>query len=106
VSLIPLRNNRFNNLKSNLKLIESGFKKCAVIVSNVFPYTPMLKHGVNCLVVKNKHDWYRHMVKLIENPNMIEDLSEQLYIDVQAQHMEEVVKTRFETYKKILKHDR
>ena len=66
----------------------------------------MLKHGKNCLVVKNKHDWYRHIVKLIENQNMITDLAEQLYIDVQAQHMEEVVKTRFKAYKQILKYDR
>jgi uncharacterized protein YlzI (FlbEa/FlbD family) len=34
----------------------------------------MLNHGKNCLVVKHKNDWYKHMVKLIENPAMIEDL--------------------------------
>jgi hypothetical protein len=102
VSLIPLRDNRFNKLKSNLKLIESGFKKKAVIVSNVHPYEPMLKHGKNCLVVKHKNDWYRHMVKLIENPAMIEDLSEQLYLDVQVQHIDKIAELRYRTYKKIL----
>lgn len=102
ISLIPLRQNRFNNLKSNLKLIESGFKKCAVIVSDVFPYSPHLKHGINCLKVKNKHDWYRNMVKLIENPNMVKDLAEQLYIDVQDQHIDIVAAHRFQAYKKIL----
>ena len=102
VSLIPLRNNRFNKLKSNLKLIESGFKKKAVIVSNVHPYEPMLKHGKNCLVVKHKNDWYKNMVKLIENPNMITDLSEQLYLDVQVQHIDKIAELRYRTYKKIL----
>jgi hypothetical protein len=102
VSLIPLRDNRFNKLKSNLKLIESGFKKKACIVSNVHPYEPMLVHGKNCLVVKHKNDWYRHMVKLIENPAMIEDLSEQLYVDVQVQHIDKIAELRYRTYKKIL----
>jgi hypothetical protein len=102
VSLIPLRDNRFNKLKSNLKLIESGFKKKACIVSNVHPYEPMLKHGVNCLVVKHKNDWYKNMVKLINNPAMIEDLSEQLYVDVQVQHIDRIAELRYRTYKKIL----
>jgi hypothetical protein len=103
VSLIPLRNNRFNKLKSNLKLIESGFKKKACIVSNVHPYEPMLVHGKNCLVVKHKNDWYKNMTKLIDNPNMIEDLSEQLYLDCQVQHIDRIAEARFEAYKTILK---
>jgi hypothetical protein len=102
VSLIPLRDNRFNKLKSNLKLIESGFKKKAVIVSNVHPYEPMLKHGKNCLVVKHKNDWYKNMVKLIENPAMITDLSEQLYLDCQVQHIDKIAELRYKTYKQIL----
>lgn len=103
VSLIPLRNNRFNRLKSNLKLIESGFKKKACIVSNVHPYEPMLVHCKNCLVVKHKNDWYKNMTKLIDNPNMIEDLSEQLYLDCQVQHIDRIAEQRFESYKTILK---
>jgi hypothetical protein len=103
VSLIPLRNNRFNRLKSNLKLIESGFKKKACIVSNVHPYEPMLVNGKNCLVVKHKNDWYKNMTKLIDNPNMIEDLSEQLYLDCQVQHIDRIAEARFEVYKTILK---
>jgi hypothetical protein len=42
------------------------------------------------------------MVKLIENPNMIEDLSEQLYLDCQVQHIDRIAELRYKTYKKIL----
>jgi len=98
VSLIPLRNNRFNNMKSNLKLLEAGFKRKAVIISDVYPYTPLLEHGKNCLVVKHKNDWYKHMVKLINNPNLVEDLSAQLYEDVQVYHMERIAEVRHKTY--------
>lgn len=101
VALIPLRDNRFNNMKSNLKLLEAGFKKKAVIVSDVHPYNTLLTDK-NCLKVKSKHDWYKQMIKLIRNPNMIEDLAEQLHIDVQVQSIERVAETRYNAYKQIL----
>jgi glycosyltransferase involved in cell wall biosynthesis len=101
VALIPLRSNRFNSLKSNLKLLEAGFKKKAVIVSDVEPYKSYLQHGVNCLVVKNKHDWYRHMTYLIKNPHIAKELAEQLHNDVQVFEIENIAKRRFNIYKKI-----
>lgn len=102
VSLIPLRDNRFNNLKSNLKLIESGFKKKAVIVSDVHPYSPMLKHGENCLVVKHQNDWRKHMERLINEPDLISYLANNLYRDVQVQHIDNVAIKRYEAYKIIM----
>lgn len=101
VALIPLKNTRFNNMKSNLKLLEAGFKKKAVIVSDVHPYNTLLTDK-NCLIAKNKHDWYKQMVKLIRNPNMIEDLAEQLYLDCQVQSIERIAEARLNAYKTIL----
>ena len=101
VALIPLKNTRFNNMKSNLKLLEAGFKKKAVIVSDVHPYNTLLTDK-NCLIAKNKHDWYKQMVKLIRNPNMIEDLAEQLYLDVQVQSIDKIAELRYNAYKQIL----
>ena len=101
VALIPLKNTRFNTMKSNLKLLEAGFKKKAVIVSDVHPYNTLLTDK-NCLIAKNKHDWYKQMVKLIRNPNMIEDLAEQLYLDVQVQSIEKIAELRYNAYKTIL----
>ena len=102
VSLIPLRDNRFNNMKSNLKLLESGFKKKAVICSDVYPYSPLLEHGKNCLVVKHKNDWYKHMTKLILNPNLVEDLREQLHEDLQPFHMDNIAELRYKIYSKLI----
>ncbi len=101
VALIPLRNNRFNNMKSNLKMLEAGFKKKAVIVSNVWPYTSIINN--NCLKVKHKNDWYRQMTKLLQNPNMISELAEQLYYDVQPYHIDNIAKTRYEIYQTLCK---
>jgi processive 1,2-diacylglycerol beta-glucosyltransferase len=102
VALIPLRNNRFNNMKSNLKLLEAGFKKKAVIVSDVYPYSPDIMYGWNCLTVKHKNDWYKQMVKLIKDPARIDELSLRLYEYVQDYHMDKVAQTRYEIYQSIL----
>ena len=42
------------------------------------------------------------MTKLIDNPNLVEDLRAQLYIDVQRYHMANVATERFNAYKDIL----
>lgn len=91
VSLVPLVDSVFNTNKSQLKIIEAGFHKKAVIVSDVNPYKMDLKHSMkdglftnegNSLMVspkRNHKDWEKFMKKLIENPNMITDLGEKLY---------------------------
>jgi len=103
IALIPLRKNRFNSMKSNLKLLEAGFKKKAAIVSGVEPYSPLLRDGVNCLVANTKKDWYKHMTYLIDNPHRIEELAEELHKDVQQFHIKEVANSRYELYKKLTK---
>ena len=103
VCLIPLRPNRFNSNKSNLKMLESGFKKRCAIVSEVDPYISVInKTPKNCLTVKNRHDWFKNMTKLIKNPNMRFDLAEQLYEDVQPYHANEISKIRYQLYKSLI----
>ena len=86
VSLAPLVDSVFNANKSQLKVIEAGFFKKAIIASDVDPFTIDLISAVdegkfndkgNALLVgskKNHKDWAKHMKRLVENPNMIEDL--------------------------------
>lgn len=103
VALVPLVDNEFNNCKSNLKMLEAAFKKKAVIVSNVHPYNTLIKHGVNCLAVSptDRHGWYKEMKKLIKNRELIVNLSEQLYLDVQEYELSNVNKERIKLYERI-----
>lgn len=101
VSMVPLNNNLFNQCKSNLKLLEAGFKKKAVICQNIHPYTSILNHGVNGLAVNttdNKRGWFKAMQRYYKNRNMIEDHAEQLYLDVQRYHMDKVNQVRAQLY--------
>jgi hypothetical protein len=102
ISLIPLRDNRFNSMKSNLKMLEAGFKKKSVIVSHVNPYIGLIEHSWNCLSVKHKNDWYKNMKALIDSKDLRETLAEQLYEDVQEYHIDKVAELRYNFYKSIL----
>lgn len=115
ISLAPIKNHIFNRMKSQLKVIEAGFYKKALIASNVGPYTIDLKHAMkngeftdgNALLVddhKNHSDWSKYIKKLVDNPNMITDLGERLYETVKDKyHLDTVTKTRAEFYKSLIK---
>ena len=101
-------------MKSQLKVIEAGFYKKALIASNVGPYTIDLKNSIkngtfvegNALLVNehnNHSDWAKYIKKLVQNPNLIKDMGEKLYETVKDTYkLQNVTKTRREFYKSIL----
>jgi len=116
VSLAPLVNSVFNNNKSQLKVIEAGFHKKALIASQIDPYTIDLisaidngqfKNDGNALLVhenRNHKEWAKHMKRLVENPNMIEDLGNRLYETVKDTYSLRVVsENRVQFFKSIIK---
>ena len=115
VSLAPLVESLFNANKSQLKVIEAGFHKKAIIASDTDPYTidliSAVDNGVfnnngNALLVnpkRNHKDWAKNMKRLIENPNMIEDLGERLYETVKDKYsLKKVCQDRVEFFKSII----
>ena len=115
ISLAPIKNHIFNRVKSQLKVIEAGFYKKALIASKVGPYTIDLKHSLdkgnfidgNALLVdesRNHSDWSKYIKKLVQNPNMIEDMGNRLYETVKDEYdLRNVTKTRAEWYKTLVK---
>jgi len=114
VSLAPIKNHIFNRMKSQLKVIEAGFYKKALIASEVGPYTIDLKHALqngnftdgNALLVKehrNHGDWAKHIKKLVKNPSMVQDLGERLYETVKDTYdLNNVTDTRAQIYKSLI----
>jgi glycosyltransferase involved in cell wall biosynthesis len=116
VSLAPLVESQFNANKSQLKVIEAGFHKKAIIASETDPYTLDLISAINdgkfndngnALLVnprRNHKDWAKHMKRLVENPNMIEDLGNRLYETVKDKYsLKKVCQDRVEFFKSIIK---
>ena len=115
VSLAPIKNHIFNRMKSQLKIIEAGFYKKAIIASNVGPYTIDLKHCLengkfvdgNAMLVneaRNHADWAKFINNLIANPNLVKDMGERLYETVKDTYdLNNVTKTRADIYKSLVK---
>ena len=76
VCIIPLRTTEFEKSKSNLKLLEAGAKKCAVIASNVIPY---IYDTGNYLPVENKIDWYLQVKELVKNKELLKEYQDKLH---------------------------
>jgi glycosyltransferase involved in cell wall biosynthesis len=92
ISLAPLEENIFNKVKSQLKVIEAGFHHKAIIAQNFGPYkidlTNAIQYGggfdltANGILIdsnKNHKDWYTAIKKLIQNPEIVTTLQDNLY---------------------------
>lgn len=115
ISLAPIKNHIFNRMKSQLKVIEAGFYKKALIASEVGPYTIDLVHCLkngefneegNAILIpesRNHSDWSKAIKKLVQNPEMIKELGERLYNTVKDKYdLNVVTKNRAEWYKSLI----
>jgi hypothetical protein len=116
ISLAPIKNHIFNRMKSQLKVIEAGFYKKALIASEIGPYTIDLVHCLkngefndngNAILIpesRNHSDWSKSIKKLVQNPDMITELGERLYNTVKDKYdLNKVTITRAEFYKSLIK---
>ena len=116
ILLAPLDPNPFNEVKSELKFIEAGFTHTAIIATNFGPYTIGSKNmfekgGIindegNCVLIepsKRPKDWVKVIKKLIDNPELITKLQDNLYNSVKDKYdIINVTKTRAEWYQSII----
>lgn len=104
VALAPLKENKFNNCKSQLKVIEAAFMKKAIIVSNTSPYT--IDCNVSNSILVNESDWrngwYRAIKRMINNPSLVYDLAAKLHEDITIKyHISSVNQKRYEVLKSL-----
>lgn len=112
VLLVPLAENEFNKVKSQLKVVEAGFFHKAMIASNFGPYTIDLKSMItkgneyhedgNALLVENgkgAKQWAKYIKLLANNPDMVKKLQDNLYNTVKDTYcVETVAKDRARKY--------
>ena len=115
ISLAPIKNHIFNRMKSQLKVIEAGFYKKALIASEIGPYTIDLKHCLkngeftdgNAILIpesRNHSDWSKSIKKLVQNPEMITELGERLFNTVKDKYdLNKVTDERSSWYKSLIK---
>lgn len=92
ICLIPLRKDFFNEAKSPLKLIECAVKNVAVIVSDVEPYSKLLKPVItkggdidpegNCIAIgdnKGVKSWVKAITKLVRSEELRNTITTNLH---------------------------
>lgn len=117
ISLAPLSDNIFNKVKSQLKIIEAGAHKKAIIAQDFGPYqidvdNAYQKGGLiddtkNGLLVdtnRNHKSWHQYIKKLVQNPELIDKLADNLHKTVVDRYsMDVVTETRKNYYENLIK---
>lgn len=108
ILLAPLVDNKFNNLKSNIKQVEASSRKIPIICSDVVPYNVEGVDGHNCFLIKStkneQRTWFRAIKKLIINPDLRIEMGNNLYNDLKDKYnLENVNTARVELYKSLIK---
>lgn len=104
ISVAPLIENEFNSCKSELKMIEAGFKDCAIMVNHVKPYT-LLATDKNSFDL-NKKTFYEWQRIILNNPSLVEDKKAQLKEDVKKYDLKNLTEKRKQLYLKYKKHEK
>jgi len=102
---VKKRRHVFNEVKSELKIIEAGMKKKVLIAQDFGIYKELIEDGVTGLLVKNdKKDWYKHMKTVINDPAYRQELADNLHEYVKDKYnITNVTADRVKMYKEILK---
>lgn len=106
VCLAPLAENTFNEVKSELKIIEAGLTKKVLIAQEFGIYKDLIKHNENGILIpksKNVRGWYEAIKKVVNDKEYRDQLSNNLYDFVKEKYTLEIVtQHRFEWYNEII----
>lgn len=119
VLLAPLKENAFNEKKSELKEIEAGFTHTALIAQKFGAYTinltDMLEYGgkinenATSILIdsrKNHKDWVKSINKLADNPELVKKLQDNLHkFVVEHYTLDKVCEERVKLYRQLVNKD-
>ena len=96
---------KLSEVKSELKIIEAGMKKKALIAQDFGIYKELLKDGETGILIKdNKDGWYKAMKKVIQDPEYRQMLADNLHNFVKDKYdLKNVTTQRAEIYKSLVK---
>lgn len=107
IVIAPLKDTKYNNMKSPLKLVECWSRRLPVVCSDVKPYNVDGVHMDNCVLIPDKINnnkyWYKYLKMLILDGELRNRIGNRLYDTFcEKYHMNTVSKKRYELYKSII----
>ncbi len=86
ILLVPLHKNIFNDGKSAIKYIEAGAVGTATIATATDEFKDAIRDGENGFLVHHPSHWFDKLSHIIENPEILCDISKNAYHDVKKNH--------------------
>ncbi len=74
IGLAPVVDSRFNRCKSDLKFVEYSMIGIPSVASRIATYERTVTHGENGFLARNPKDWLKHVSRLIESPELREEV--------------------------------
>jgi glycosyltransferase involved in cell wall biosynthesis len=97
VGLAPLKNNLFNQSKSELKFVEYAAMGIPTVGSTVEPYENVIEHGENGFLVTVPADWYKAIVTCLDDKqkriSVVAKARKTIHSDYNLKKMAEVWRT-------------
>lgn len=106
ISYAPLRGDRFNHFRSELKCVEAGYMGKGLICSKMPQYEPVIKHGWNGFMVGEKETgaWYRYTRDLILDKDMRTEMTKNLRDTIMKMFdYEDIFPKRADLYRNLVK---
>jgi len=98
MSIAPLEDYRFNQSKSNIKMLEAAALKIPCLVSSVLPYQEFCALGgkdLEWLLCHNLKEWKSKLIELINEPEKRKFLGEKMYETSKKYYDIEVIKAHW-----------
>ena len=103
---LSYKENMFNKVKSELKILESGMKKKVLIAQDFGIYSELIEDGVTGILINKDDDkkgWYKAIKRLINDPDLRNTLANNLHEFVKDRYDINVVnESRLQFYKQLV----
>lgn len=76
IGLAPLKRSRFNECKSELKVIEYQAAGVVPVAEDIAPYRRAITHGVNGFLCRTEHDWKDAIETLVNESDTLREMSQ------------------------------
>lgn len=87
IAVIPCRTEKFNQSRSNLKFLQHGINKTAVIASGTYPYLKTVNSDIGVVVHNKSSEWSKALTELIEDKDKRETMGENAYQFVRSNYL-------------------
>lgn len=82
IGIAPLRDNRFNRAKSNLRWLENSALAVPTVASDVRPFSESIKDGKDGFLCTSKQQWYETLKRLITDKTLRTDIGQAAFSEV------------------------